>query len=48
MNVVKVTRKRRITLPKDICDKLGIKVGDYVRVYIGEEKRIMVEKAPRY
>ncbi len=44
MNVVKVTRKRQITLPKEVCDKLGISPGDFVRVYIDERGRAVVEK----
>jgi len=42
--VVKVTRKRQITLPKEVCDKLGISPGDFVRVYIDEQGRAVVEK----
>ena len=45
MRVVKVTRKRQITLPKEICDKLGISPGDYVRVYVDRSGRVIVEKA---
>ncbi|ADI31266.1 AbrB/MazE/SpoVT family DNA-binding domain-containing protein [Staphylothermus hellenicus] len=45
MSIVKVTRKRQITLPKKICDSLGISPGDYVRVYIDENGKIIVEKA---
>jgi len=44
MSVVKVTRKRQITLPKEVCDKLGISPGDFVRVYIDERGRAVVEK----
>ncbi|RLE83856.1 MAG: AbrB/MazE/SpoVT family DNA-binding domain-containing protein [Thermoprotei archaeon] len=45
MRVVKVTRKRQITLPKDMCDILGIKPGNYVKVRIEEGARIIIEKA---
>ena len=45
MSFVKVTRKRQITLPKNICDRLGISPGDYVKVYVDENDRIIVEKA---
>jgi len=44
LNIVKVTRKRQITLPKKICDKLNIAPGDYVKIYINDNK-IIVEKA---
>ncbi len=45
MSIVKVTRKRQITLPKEVCEKVGISEGDYVRVYVDENGRIIVEKA---
>ena len=45
MRVVKVTRKRQITLPKKVCDRLGITPGDYVRVYVDKDDRVVVEKA---
>jgi len=41
---VKVTRKRQITLPKEVCNKLGISPGDYVKVYIDEGNRVVIEK----
>lgn len=44
MSIVKVTRKRQITLPKDMCDRLGIAPGDYVKVYMDKHGRIVVEK----
>ncbi len=43
MNIVKVTRKRQITLPKEVCEKLNISPGDYVKVFV-EGSRIVVEK----
>ena len=45
MRVVKVTRKRQITLPKKVCDKLGITSGDYVKVYVDKDDRVVIEKA---
>ncbi len=45
MSIVKVTKKRQITLPKEICEKLGINPGDYVKVYVDENNRIIIEKA---
>ena len=44
LSIMKVTRKRQITLPKKICDKLGIIPGDYVKVYIDKNNRVIVEK----
>ncbi len=43
MGVVRVTRKRQITLPKEVCDRLNIAPGDYVRVCV-EDGRVIVEK----
>ncbi len=43
MNIVKVTKKRQITLPKEVCEKLNISPGDYVKVYV-EGNKIIVEK----
>lgn len=43
--VAKVTRKKQITLPKEICDRLGVGPGDYVRVYVDSDGRVVVEKA---
>jgi len=44
MSIVKVTRKRQVTLPKEVSEKAGIKVGDYVKIYVDESGRIVVEK----
>ena len=44
MGIVKVTRKRQITLPKEVCDRLGIIPGDYVKVYVDEDDKAIVEK----
>lgn len=43
MSIVKVTRKRQLTLPKEVCDRLGISPGDYVKVYV-EGNRVIIEK----
>lgn len=45
MKTVKVTRKRRITIPKEVCDTLDIKPGDYVELRVDGKSRIIVEKA---
>jgi len=44
VNIVKVTHKRQITLPKEVSERTGIKVGDYVKIYVDESGRIVVEK----
>ncbi|RLG85106.1 MAG: AbrB family transcriptional regulator, partial [Thermoprotei archaeon] len=43
MIIVKVAKKRQLTLPKEICDKLGISPGDYVKIYV-EDGRVIIEK----
>ncbi len=43
MMIVKVTRKRQVTIPKEIGEKLGIGEGDYLRVRL-EGKKIVMEK----
>jgi AbrB family looped-hinge helix DNA binding protein len=44
MNKVKVTRSFQVTIPKEIREALGIRVGDYMSVYIDDKGRIVVEK----
>ncbi len=41
MKIVKVTRKYQITIPKEIREKLGIRVGDKVIVKISGNKIII-------
>ena len=41
---VKVTRNYQITIPAFIREKVGLKVGDYVEVYVDDKGRIIVEK----
>ena len=41
---MKVTRKRQITLPREVCERLGIVPGDYVKVYVDKDGRVIVEK----
>ncbi len=45
MRIIKVTRKRQITIPKDISDEVEIREGDYVKIYLDDKRRIIVEKA---
>lgn len=44
MGIVKVTRKRQITLPKEVCDKLKINPGDFVKVHVSRDGKVIVEK----
>lgn len=47
MSRVKVTRSYQVTLPKDVRDRVGIQVGDYLEVYIDEHGRIVMEKVKK-
>lgn len=44
MGRVRVTRSYQITIPKEIREASGIKIGDYVEVYLDANGRIVVEK----
>ena len=41
--VVKVLRKRQVTIPKEIADALNIREGDYLAMRI-EDGRIVIER----
>jgi AbrB family looped-hinge helix DNA binding protein len=41
MEEVKITRNYQTTIPADIRDKLGIKIGDRILVYIDKDRIIM-------
>jgi len=43
MEEVKITRNYQTTIPADIREKLGIKIGDRILVYIDKD-RIIMEK----
>ncbi|MCS7104424.1 MAG: AbrB/MazE/SpoVT family DNA-binding domain-containing protein [Thermofilaceae archaeon] len=47
MGRVRVTRSYQITIPKEIREASGIKIGDYVEVYLDANGRIVVEKVRR-
>ena len=42
--LVRVSGKRRVTIPKEVSELLGIEEGDYL-VFTVEGRRIIVEKA---
>ena len=44
MNRVKVTRSFQVTIPREVREALGIRVGDYLNVYVDEKGRIVMEK----
>lgn len=41
--VVKVLRKRQVTIPKEIADALNIREGDYLAMKV-EDGRIVIER----
>jgi len=41
---VKVTRSFQVTIPREVREVLGIRVGDYLNVYVDERSRIVMEK----
>ncbi len=41
--VVKVLRKRQVTIPKEVADALNIREGDYLAMKV-EDGRIVVER----
>ena len=45
--VVKVTRKYQITLPKEVREKLGIRIGDFLKVRIEDGKVVLEPIVPR-
>jgi AbrB family looped-hinge helix DNA binding protein len=44
VNRVKVTRSFQVTIPREVREVLGIRVGDYLNVYVDERGRIVMEK----
>jgi AbrB family looped-hinge helix DNA binding protein len=44
VNRVKVTRSFQVTIPREVREALGIRVGDYLNVYVDEKGRIVMEK----
>ncbi|MGY0287521.1 MAG: AbrB/MazE/SpoVT family DNA-binding domain-containing protein [Candidatus Methanodesulfokora washburnensis] len=44
MDQVKVTRGFQVTLPKEVREIIGIKIGDYLLVHVDEKGRIVMEK----
>ncbi len=45
--IVKVTRKYQVTLPKEIREKLGIRIGDFLRVRVDSGRIILEPLVPR-
>jgi len=46
-HVVKVTRKYQITLPKEVREKLGIRIGDFLRIKVEGDRIILEPVVPR-
>lgn len=47
MSRVKVTRSFQVTIPREVREKLGILIGDYLEVYVDKHGRIVMEKVKR-
>lgn len=45
--VVKVTRKYQVTLPREVREELGIRIGDFLRVRVEDDKVILEPVVPR-
>lgn len=45
--VVKVTRKYQITIPREIREKLGIRIGDLLKVRVEDGKVVLEPMLPR-
>lgn len=46
-SIVKVTRKYQVTLPKEVREVLGIRVGDLLRVRVENGRIILEPVVPR-
>jgi AbrB family looped-hinge helix DNA binding protein len=42
----KVSAKRQVTIPKELCEKAGIRPGDLVEIFEYEGKVTMIKKQP--
>jgi len=42
--MMKVSRKRRVTLPEEVCERLGRAAGDDVRAYVDDGGRAVIEE----
>ncbi len=40
----KVSSKRQVTLPKELCDQTGISPGDYVEIFEFNDKLTVIKK----
>jgi len=47
MKKVKVTRSFQVTIPREVREALGIRVGDYLRVYLDDKGRIIRKRSVR-
>ena len=45
--MVKVTRKYQVMLPKDVRERLGIRIGDSLRVRVEDGKVVLEPVVPR-
>jgi antitoxin MazE len=44
MQITRVSPKRRITIPKEACEKLHLETGDFLEVNVTEEGLLLIPK----
>jgi bifunctional DNA-binding transcriptional regulator/antitoxin component of YhaV-PrlF toxin-antitoxin module len=44
MSLVKLGKRRLVVIPQELCNQLGIEIGDFFEVQIEGEKLVMVPK----
>ena len=42
MSIVRVTRKCQVTIPKDVREKLNLRVGDLLRVDVEDDRIVLI------
>ena len=42
MSIVRVTRKFQVTIPKDVREKLNLRVGDLLRVNVEDNRIVLI------
>jgi len=42
MSISKLGQRRQIVIPKDICDDIGIEIGDFLEVSLSAEHKIII------
>lgn len=42
MSISKLGQRRQIVIPKDICDDIGIEIGDFLEVSLSTDNKIII------